>query len=38
MRVAVFGGQVEAELTGILDDLISELHIDGCSFLVGLLQ
>ena len=38
MRVPVFGCEVEAELAGVLDDLISQLHIDSRSFLVGLLQ
>lgn len=37
MRISIFGSEVEDKFAGVLDDLVSEFHINAGSFLIGLL-
>ena len=36
--ISVFGGDVENKFAGILNDLVTQFHINCCSFLIGLFQ
>lgn len=38
MWVTVLGGNVEAKLAGVFDDLITQFHVDTCSLLIGLFK
>lgn len=38
VRIPVLGCQVEGKLAGVFDDLVSELYVNACALLVGLLQ